>query len=1460
MTRRYSMKISKINHIRTAVGLPGNVYTELGSEERGMIYYDPKKTVDGCTKQKDNGLLNGCIIDLDEHVKNHYMDTTDLYSVLNLNAKIFSDDNQLVVYDVMKYFSWCFSKRKERKFGSRNFTIGIFAANNKSYNLKSREKIIKNFYYSGINFIQKNVNKNGKYSIDFSKQNPQELAQMIVDKALKKTLRRTIKWPLDDPNGRTYDLSKIAVKLLKYISIQNSKPEIKIDNWNKGKGPVTDDELLAFVGYIALDREGKTYTATHEDGKGISKTRALKISDSIRKQNVKVQVVAGNDGRNRLMLSNSEHPLKRFAADFIKRYANMNLEQQNKELLKIKELMIVFVYGKERHEKVQLEKNPYKKLVESNDENLFSEIDSSLFYREKEKVEISDNEMRKRDLLFDDNLRKALVEHYQYAQFWILKKYGITDDKSHNHRMIGRVNANAAEELYWIKVFENNIESYFKQKKKRKKENYQCARIVNRLWNEWLSYVCMKYIDLGKAVYHFAMPNLYCMNGKEVHIGEVLPEYEEGLTSFDYEMIKAEESLTRNIATAVTIAANNFANAVIDDVYRQTTQKNKSGRPVDKSDVLTYSYEELRVNDNKEKSALKENAVRNLLQYFGGQSLWTELKGNEKLIVSVQTLLSKLRNSSFHYSSQEQTTENNKTSTEIAMSFFNKEYSRIEQLLGEKYFSNNVPAFYTNDKIYDLMNILYSKPAKRESQIPAFNVIIKRSYIETFMLESKGEYYRNKEGKFNNANNREIEDIRQNAAVKDIYFSSVYFVLKEIYYYGFLQQENLMSDFEKEFEKYHKDKIDKYNENDNNKTIRKEKEAADSFSKRLNEVKNANPSITLGQFCQQIMTDYNMQNQNQKKVLSNNEAKNQKKNGNKPIYQHYVLILRAVILETFRHYLISFTENISYDFLWKPTYDNEYLSNKFNREKDFLKDFISQKPEMLSIRLYEGVKKNITDEKMLSWYIASHFMSGRQINLLLGDFRSYKQYICKIDERAENTKSKHKILTYNISERQEYCDKVISILEFVQQFVGRISRDVHDYFGSEEEYAKYIMKFVNYDDYLNKISEEDGSDEKGKYALALSIFCSEKSENAGSTDKAIGLYYDAKNMILNRNVVYSKLYGDVSMLSECVHSEGASGEGIDYRVDISDINNYYNERKKVVKILKETEFSDKEQPKIVKDFQNLKNRIELLDIQIYTEMVNDIMAQMVSWAYMRERDLMYFQLGYHYVKLFWHDSEGIDIKPQYQKIEYSSSVGKREYSLNITEGALLYQIVALYTYSLPVFMADENGGISGIALSEGTAGSSIMPFVKQYCREDSNKADTYNGGLDFFGNEKRRDGFSVMRNDIAHMKYYNYHKKSIMEMYADMYNGFLQYDTKLKKSVSFISDNIMERYFMVLKTSMYHKDKEEEFRFEISKLESDQFTYKYREHKNDKWKTVEVDCRSEKFLEVAKRILEYKKM
>lgn len=347
-------------------------------------------------------------------------------------------------------------------------------------------------------------------------------------------------------------------------------------------------------------------------------------------------------------------------------------------------------------------------------------------------------------------------------------------------------------------------------------------------------------------------------------------------------------------------------------------------------------------------------------------------------------------------------------------------------------------------------------------------------------------------------------------------------------------------------------------------------------------------------------------------------------------------------------------------------------------------------------------------------------------------------------------------------------------------------------------------------------------------------------EDAKSTDKALGIYYDAKNPIPNKNIIYSLLYGDTYMLSAIMKENK-------FRINKDEISDYYKRRNGLKKVFKRGAcISDKEQ-KSLKEFQNIKNRIELLDIKEYTELINDIMSQMVSWAYLRERDLMYFQLGYHYTRLFYTD----------QVTETRYNVLKSD-KINIEKGALLYQLMALYNHELPVYETDEDG--NAIEAFTGTTGACIGPFVTQYCKEEN--PYTYYGGISFFEDKSRHDYFSNLRNYIAHMKYYALHDKSIWDLFGEMYNGFLIYDIKLKKSVSYISCNILEKYFVIAKTIMTHSgENQSKFTFTAEKLESDKFTYKYKykdKNKEYKDKTVEVECRSDKFLKQLEKLLEYK--
>lgn len=1102
-------------------------------------------------------------------------------------------------------------------------------------------------------------------------------------------------------------------------------------------------------------------------------------------------------------------------------------------ILNIRRLIVLYVYGPLQYDKIKMD-NPWGKIPDFDDKNLIfghtiqKDKEGKPFYEKviTEYVNSEDNKKKGNTwhLDFDKKIRSVLISHYKAAEEKILNDITITDKDA---------------SIFWIQHFEENVERFVKIRKKRTVNYYMCERICNMLWEEWFSYIAMKYIDLGKAVYYFATPNLYNINpDTPIKIGPVLKQYESGLTSFDYEKIKAEETLVRNFATAATFAGSTFSNAIVNEDYRKGYDILENGRKVDHSDVLGYSYEKF---ENKE--AIKDNAAQCAMKYFGGANLWDniKIKGTDKekvqFLTEIKRHIANVRNTSFHFST-DRGIKDIKENTYV-QKLFTSEYNKVKQLIGEKYISNNTVVFYPVDKngtgLYPLIKKLYSDKNEREAQIPAFNNIIKkkdlRIFVEEFLLK-------------NNIQAKEF--IFGNVQLSDRYLSSLYFILKEIYYYGFLFEKNMMQQFstalkqiEDNVNEENKSQKEKFKKNDKNKNKKardtNEKRAMDNFRSRYKEI--TNKEITFGQLCQQIMTDYNMQNQGQKEIWSTDEEKKNVKNGNKPIYKHYVLILQQCIRKMFKNYL---NNNKVFSFLKEPKISrNGFDTDILSQEK--VNEFINGMPEIKMFNSLSVLGKKATNDTkrdiqlMYDWYIIAHFISAKQINMLIGDIRSYKQYVGNVYERAKNTgniDAANRILNDNQTKR--YLD-VLEVLEFVIQFTGKISNQITAYFDTDEEYAKYISNYVDFDEYLNNHSSD-------KYKNALQVFCRQMTENTKSTDKALGIYYDAKKPIPNKNIVYSLLYGDTHMLSAFMKENN-------FRINKKDIDDYYKLRNKLKQVFENGVcVSDKEQ-KSLKRFQNIKNRIEFLDIKEYTELINDIISQMVSWAYLRERDLMYFQLGYHYTRLFYTE--------QVTEIRYNTLKSDlKNCKINIEKGALLYQIIALYNHELPVYETDEKGNATEKV--KGTVGNCIGPFVRNYCKETFKNPYTYYGGINFFEDKSRHDDFAELRNYIAHMKYFSSHDKSIWELFGEMYNGFLIYDIKLKKSVSYISRNILEKYFVVAETEMTHStDSSNKFTFTAKNLKSDKFTYKYKD-KNKKNKTVDVECRSEEFLKQLKKLLEYK--
>lgn len=341
------------------------------------------------------------------------------------------------------------------------------------------------------------------------------------------------------------------------------------------------------------------------------------------------------------------------------------------------------------------------------------------------------------------------------------------------------------------------------------------------------------------------------------------------------------------------------------------------------------------------------------------------------------------------------------------------------------------------------------------------------------------------------------------------------------------------------------------------------------------------------------------------------------------------------------------------------------------------------------------------------------------------------------------------------------------------------------------------------------------------------------------------MYHDGLNPVINRNVILALMYGDLQLLSAVCD-----------KVTESDMRNYYKLQAGLTNAFKQGQCRSREEQEKLRRFQNYKNYIEFHDLLSFTEMVNDLNGQLVNWSYFRERDLMYMQLGVQYAKLFFTDSV-----PENDFRRKISGDG-----VNISDGAILYQIIAMYNYGLPLFGFDEKGqGEIAVAAGVGSSGC-IGGFVMGYCRETFEDPKTYNEGLFFFENIGAHDEIIETRNYIDHFKYYTDHKRSLLDLYSEIYERFFSYSVNYKKSVSFILPNIFDRYFVILRTEMTKNERMVKYGNELSShivpgisvtgASSEKLTYKINEGK--KTQEIRIPARSEKYLSYVLKILSYR--
>ncbi|MDY3773562.1 MAG: type VI-A CRISPR-associated RNA-guided ribonuclease Cas13a [Eubacterium sp.] len=1282
---------------------------------------------------------------------------------------------------------------------------------------KTKSQMVLHYFNNFMNLMFKEVDKQGKEMLAKAARENAKKFQNRGNQLWLKKFRSVEKQYINDIN---MDISDEFVHELVALYLRGSlKKEIKIKNPEKKVyipdviekliiGVCREKNFEKYMKKIPLEELQVCLEVIFRD---YTKEKWIdEIVRSIENQDVKAQ--AFGDGENcRIKIANADDDHKKYIFEFMVDYA-CGTEERRKSLLgSIQKLILLFLCGEEVYSEVRdkeialwsfdaLEKrvSNLPKVFDDQCEELLLErekldglLKESRNSAVKQRIKDIDVEVKRR-------LHREITEKYHKSVHVLESEIkNIEGDEYKRQR-------------FWVEYIEHETEKklLLAEKKRISLNKINIEWLYKAVWKSFVAFMASKFVDQGKAVYHFAMPDLHqIQDGKAVKIGAVQPQYQSGITSFDYERITAEERLERRFIVAIMFAVNNFASAVCpNSVYERNGNM---------EDILQFSDHELI-------QRCYANAGWRLMQYFGGCSQWEKQLsvrnitiGEERnqFITEIKAAFNRIRNMSFHYTSTIDAETLSQDSPLVWI--FEKEQEGVGELIRKKYYSNNVPMFYSVNNIDLLMNRIYRNEMVIESQIPSFqNVLGWKDYIDNIKELIDHKAY---------AELQKDKDIE----ITKIFHNSFYFIMKEFYYRRFLQEKDLMKRFEDVLETEHK------NAGKNSQKTR----AIENFQKRMKEYKKQNTNLEFGEFCQLVMTDYNLQN-TQKKVRSNRNDKLPE-----PIYEHFKMLLLEGIRKAFLNYV---NEEImgkakEGEFLRTP-----HLRTNIVEEKEFCSSWTT--------KVFEDLEKDKYDAWLIYWFIASHFMNSKQLNHLKGTIKGYLSYISGIDNRRcaamrRNDSEAEKERKKDIKDKQEQYKKLLRVLDLASEYCGKISANWEDYYETEEEYAKSITSFLKY----------EKKDVKRSLHSQLHDFCN--MEMKDSPSGYIGMFYDGKRPILNRNVVQARLYGTEKVIAKCLEDD---------KVTKQEIIDYYKQAKKLNTVFKTGVCKNLNQEQDRRKYQQMKNRIELVDVLKYSEILNDLMSQLVSWCYLRERDWMYFQLGLHYIRLYF--GKDLVCKDSKFRVLKGAEDGCR---INITDGALLYQLAAIYTYELPVYKVNKAGEavVSKNAPSGSPTAKGVNGFYIEYCEKD---ASVYDTGVELFYDPSTEKELIEFRNYIDHSKYFSRRDRSMLEMYSTMYAIFFQHDMKLKKSVTVSLQNILARHFVLASIDLAYdmaekteniKDGTKENRkvpkIEIKKLNSEVTVHKYKitqEGGRVREVTKKLDYYDQRFLERMRRILEYKEI
>lgn len=912
-------------------------------------------------------------------------------------------------------------------------------------------------------------------------------------------------------------------------------------------------------------------------------------------------------------------------------------------------------------------------------------------------------------------------------------------------------------DFYWCEHIKEFIEQNYVTKIKDAKgrngrqlteENCNAEVMLGKCWHDMIRQMCGKYMDIGKAVYHFMLSDKL-EAGKELCLDRLDENFAKGISSFDYESIKAEENLQKAMFGVLVSGVSNFSRSVAD--YNGETAEALAAEIGAESDGKKTLNEDVLMLEKAHLSAiLHKDAKQKLLRYFGGYSACEALAGldAEKLVWEFREILRGLRNHAFHYTDGKRA----EIKFDATKLLWKQDVEANKQLVLDKYYSNNVCRYYKPEKIKTLIQCIYKDYKEQEAQIPAFRTIWKRKDFSGYI----------------NTVTTIPANIKHEVKERTVFEGALYFLFKELYYREFITGGQAASHFFRAAEGYYQ-----VASADRRNPHAKPAESFWNYVCELEKLYNAK-KLTFGAVCQTIMTEYNQQNA---------------KNAEEEIYQHFKILFPLCMQKGFKQYIRK-----NYAYLLSPAVREEVSETAL---------------QGVEITCFNDLLRKVSDDEY-SWYVLAHFIHPKKLNHFVGSLKDYLQFKQDIFRRCSFAKAYgEEELTQmqeGLKKKKAEISEILRVMEFVRGITGRISHTFTDYYGDEEAYAVYLKKYIDF-------PKTEGM----SFFESFRDFC----VNTLPSGEVMDVYMDEKNLRLLKNVELARMYagGDVAL-----HAHK--------KVTVDDLKRYYKNNAGIQKILQNGLCKTEDEQKRVIAQQNLRGRITLNDVTGIQEIISDLLSQLVTFSYFRERDEMYLLLGFYYMALQTQRGEA------WQEENMYTFTGKK---ISVKQGFVLYQVLSIFTYGLNLY-SDIN--IDGVG---GQLSSKIVAFNKVH-----STSLMYALRL-FMDSEHKERTIREARNYVDHFKYYAKTDRSIMDLYSTYYNCFFDYSTKMRKSVLLNFQAILERYFV--SASLNLKDSEHDCIICIDKeLKSEKFTYKLADSK----KTVNLSARTEDFLESLKEELEFR--